>query len=127
MNQTHALVIDDNPHNLKVLVQMLARQDVASTTVENPATLPGLLSSLQHIDVVFLDLEMPGMDGYRAKDLLKSHFDDTPIIAYTVHVSEINTVREMGFDGFLSKPLDHQRFPDLLRRILQGEHVWERS
>lgn len=51
--------------------------------------------------------------------------DDVPIVAYSVHVSEIEIARRAGFDGFLGKPLDADRFSDQLRRILSGEQVWE--
>jgi two-component system cell cycle response regulator DivK len=33
--------------------------------------------------------------------------------------------RESGFDGFLGKPLDPDRFPEQIRRILNNEPVWE--
>jgi two-component system cell cycle response regulator DivK len=46
-------------------------------------------------------------------------------IAYTVHVSEISLAHKHGFDGFIGKPLDSERFPNQLARILSGEHVWE--
>jgi CheY-like chemotaxis protein len=54
-----------------------------------------------------------------------SRFQSVPVVAYTVHVSEINTAQDMGFDGFLAKPLDSDRFPGQLNRILNGEPVWE--
>lgn len=127
MNQTHALLIDDNAQNLRVLAQLLAKQHVACTEISDPRKLAALLPTLQPVDVVFLDLEMPGLDGYKAKELLRSHLGDTPIIAYTVHISEINVVRQLGFDGFLGKPLDVARFPDQLARILRREPVWERA
>lgn len=126
MSQKHALVIDDNNQNLKVLAQLLSKQGVTTTEVSVPTRLESLLPTLPAVDVVFLDLEMPGLDGYHAKDLIRTHLGDTPIIAYTVHVSEITVVRDMGFDGFLPKPLDSVRFPNQLARILNGEQVWER-
>jgi two-component system, cell cycle response regulator DivK len=127
MTQPHALLIDDNSQNLKVLAQLLSKQGVTSTEVINPTKLQSVLPTLERVDVVFLDLEMPGLDGYSVKDMLKSYLGDTPIIAYTVHISEINVVRNLGFDGFLGKPLDHSRFPEQLARILNGEQVWERA
>jgi two-component system cell cycle response regulator DivK len=33
--------------------------------------------------------------------------------------------KEAGFDGFIGKPLDPDRFPNQIRRVLQGEAVWE--
>jgi two-component system, cell cycle response regulator DivK len=122
----HALVIDDNAQNLKVLAQLLAKQGVTSTEVANPNKLNQILPTLEQIDVVFLDLEMPGIDGYTLKDVLREQIG-APIIACTVHVSEIGVVRDLGFDGFLGKPLDNARFPDQLARILNGEQVWERA
>ncbi|MEO8608007.1 MAG: response regulator [Chloroflexota bacterium] len=126
MTQTHALLIDDNTQNLRVLAQLLSKQGVTSTQVANPTKLSSILPTLDHVDVVFLDLEMPGIDGYHVKDMLKPQMGDTPIIACTVHISEINALRQLGFDGFLGKPLDNTRFPDQLARILNGEAVWER-
>jgi len=126
MSQRHALVIDDNKQNLKVLVQLLTREGISSTEVLDPRTLDHVLPGLGPVDVVFLDLEMPGVDGYTVKDQLRARIGQTPIVAYTVHVSEINTVRNVGFDGFLGKPVDGKRFPQQLARILGGEPVWER-
>jgi two-component system cell cycle response regulator DivK len=126
MQQVQALIIDDNAQNLKVLAQMLAKQNIRSIEIADPRTLLARLPSLENIDVIFLDLEMPNLNGYNTKDLLRSHFGSVPIIAYTVHISEISVVRDAGFDGFLGKPLDKARFPDQLARILRGEPVWDR-
>jgi two-component system, cell cycle response regulator DivK len=128
MSQPHALIIDDNAQNLKVLAQLLSKQGASCTEILDPRTLLNTLPILVgHIDVVFLDLEMPGLDGYNVKELLRTYLGDTPIIAYTVHVSEIHVVKQLGFDGFLGKPLDTSRFPNQLARILSGESVWERT
>jgi CheY-like chemotaxis protein len=126
MSSIRALIIDDNAQGLKVIAGMLAKQGVKSVEVNDPTKLASLLPTLDAINVVFLDLEMPGLDGYAVKDLLRTHLGGVPIIAYTVHISEMHVVREVGFDGFLGKPLDHARFPDQLARILRREPVWER-
>ena len=82
-------------------------------------------------DLILMDIRLPYEDGYgalkkiRASDRLKS----IPIIAVTAEAStdQMNKARESGFDGFLGKPLDPDRFPDQIRRILSGEAVWEFS
>lgn len=127
MSQIHSLVIDDNVKNVNVLVRLLAEQDVTTSQLTNPKQLESLLDSLAKVDLVFVDLEMPGIDGFDVLARLKSdpRFQGVPIIAYTVHVSEINTAYQSGFDGFLGKPLDAERFPDQLARILRGEPVWD--
>ena len=120
-------MVDDNTQNLRVLTQLLTKQGVSCTGVHDPRNLYDLVPEMERVDVVFLDLEMPDLDGYTVKEMLRSHLGDTPIIAYTVHVSEINLVRQSGFDGFLGKPLDTTRFPGQLARIFSGEPVWERA
>ncbi|MBA3869629.1 MAG: response regulator [Chloroflexota bacterium] len=127
MSQQHALVIDDNAQNRKVLVQLLSKQGIDATEVPDSRKLSNSLPTMGPVDVVFLDLEMPGLDGYDVKNLLRAHLGATPIIAYTVHVSEINAVKKQGFDGFIGKPVDHTRFPEQLERILSGQQVWERA
>ena len=124
---SHALIIDDNVKNLNVLARLLSEQDVTSTQVTNPKTLDMTLSAVGKIDVVFLDLEMPGLDGFGVLQKLKSdaRFQNVPVVAYTVHVSEINMAHERGFDSFVGKPIDPDRFPDQLARILRHEPVWE--
>ena len=54
-------------------------------------------------------------------------FKDTLVVAVTAEASseQIAKARLAGFDGFLGKPLDPDRFPDQIRRILNGEAVWE--
>lgn len=127
MSQTHALLIDDNLKNLGVLAKLLSMEGARYTQVQKPREVANLLGQIDAVDVIFLDLEMPEVNGYEVLRLIKanSRFQSVPVVAYTVHVSEINTAQEMGFDGFLAKPLDSDRFPDQLNRILNGEPVWE--
>lgn len=127
MPAPHALIIDDNVGNVAVLETLLAKQGLTHTRVINPAQLPVVLRSLPPTHVVFLDLEMPGQNGYEILNLLRSdeRFRYTPIVAFTVHLSEVHTAHQQGFNSFIGKPLDTDRFPDQLQRILRGEGVWE--
>jgi CheY-like chemotaxis protein len=127
LSQPHALIIDDNANNLSVLGQMLAMEGVTHTAVLNPNDLSRVLSTLEQVDIVFLDLEMPTTDGYAILAALNQHerFQSIPIVACTVHVNEISTARQQGFHSFLAKPLDSDQFPDQLARILRGERVWK--
>jgi len=127
MSQQQALIIDDNIKNVAVLSRLLSNEGMSSIQVTNPAKLDEAVQHSDKIRVIFLDLEMPGVDGYQILDKLKANtqFRSVPIVAYTVHVSEINAAYERGFDGFLGKPLDADKFPDQLAQILKGEGVWE--
>lgn len=126
MSKIRALIVEDNSQNLRVLSQLLSKHGIECVEVSNPASVDAVLDSVGALDIAFLDLEMPRFDGFKVKDLLRSRLGDMPIIAYTAHISEMDVVRDSGFDGFLGKPLDPSRFPELLARILKGERVWER-
>ena len=126
MTQANALLIDDDSNNLGILAEMLSIEGVQYTKVQNPLHLNAALNQIGKVDVIFLDLEMPGMNGYDILKMFKqdARFSSVPVVAYTVHVSEINTARKLGFHSFLGKPIDAEQFPAHLHRILNGEHVW---
>jgi CheY-like chemotaxis protein len=120
-----ALIIDDSSSNIKVLVNLLKLESVEAVTLNNPLDLEDTLSGLDKLDVIFLDLEMPELDGYEVLEILHaSRFAKVPVVAYTVHVSEMNAMRSKGFHSFLGKPLNAEEFPKQLARILKNEPVW---
>jgi CheY-like chemotaxis protein len=125
MNPFKALVIDDNGANVEVLSSLLAAQGGEVSGFKDPTKALAALSTLPQIDVIFVDLDMPKINGFEMLDHLREGLPNVPIIAYTVHISEIDMARRLGFDGFLGKPLDHDRFPKLLERILNHQPVWE--
>jgi len=129
MTQPHALIIDDNARNLSVLALLLREQGVEATPIVNPKQIDAILGAEEQVDLIFLDLELPGMSGYDVFDRLRTdeRFGSVPVIAYTVHSNEIARAQQLGFDSFIGKPLDPDKFPDQLARILKGEPVWERS
>ncbi|MDQ7027528.1 MAG: response regulator [Anaerolineae bacterium] len=124
----HALVIDDDSFNLEVLGRLLASEGATYTTVQDPTHIAATLDNINQVDVVFLDLEMPKIDGYKAFELLRSKLGaSVPIIACTVHTAEIENAREQGFTGFLAKPLDRDRFTEQFSRIKNNQPVWDAS
>lgn len=127
MPAPHALIIDDSKTNIEVLTMMLSRQGVEFTAVQFVQHLETVLETLEKLDVIFLDLELPNYDGFEILASLKQkpQFAGVPIVAYTVHNSEIDSARKAGFHSFLGKPLSLTKFPDQLGRILAGIPVWE--
>lgn len=126
MAAKQALIIDDNRGNLDVLSMMLNQQGVMVTAVQSVKQISFALSTLSP-DVVFLDLEFPNGNGFDILREMKGNpsLAGIPIVAYTVHTSEIDEARQAGFDSFIGKPLDSRRFPDQIKRILSGQAVWE--
>lgn len=122
-----ALIIDDNPTNLVVLKQALELEGVTPLLYETPRNIEKILGEIGPVDIVFLDLEFPNYNGL---DIIQEFKKDprlanVPFVAYTVHTSLQNEAQAAGFHSFLGKPLDVDRFPDQLQRILSGEPVWD--
>lgn len=123
---TRALIIDDNVVGIQVLAQFLEVADVSYVALQHSYQIEELSSHLDEFDVIFLDLEMPNPDGFTLFRFLREDMNlSIPIIAYSVHSNEMLTAQQIGFDGFLSKPIRKERFPAQLQRILQREPVWE--
>ncbi len=84
---------------------------------------------MPHVDLVLMDIRLPYEDGYGALKKIRAseRLKDTLVVAVTAEASleQIKKAREAGFDGFIGKPLNPDRFPEQIRRILAGESVWE--
>jgi CheY-like chemotaxis protein len=79
-------------------------------------------------DVIFLDIHMKPHTGFEILTSVRQmpEFEGIPVIALTASVTndEIHQLQKAGFNGCMAKPLDRKVFPDLLDRILKGEHIW---
>ena len=126
MANLHALIVDDDAYSIYIMERLLDQEGISYTGIADPTLLDGILQTLDRVDIVFLDLEMPKLDGYEVLVLLRQHIDsEVPIVACTVHTAEIGKTRRQGFFSFVAKPLDLDRFSDQLHRILNGVAVWE--
>ena len=80
-------------------------------------------------DLVLMDLHLPYQDGYEALAKLRSdpRFAETRVVAVTADANPttMEKVKKAGFDGFLGKPIDPDKFPNQIIEILQGENVWD--
>lgn len=121
----HALIIEDDNVSVEVLAGLLEQVGANYTVITYD--IEAQLQEVAVPDVVFIDLEIPEINGYDVLALLRgaADFDGVPMVAYTTHLSHMNDARNAGFDSFLAKPLDRRAFAGQLARILNGERVWE--
>ncbi len=124
------MVVEDNFQNLMLITRLLAYLGVEDCEWKASGwQVLEFAESLPQIDLILMDIFLPEADGYEALDALRAHprFKDTLIVAVTADASTENMerARRAGFDGFIGKPLDPDRFPNQIRRILQDEPVWE--
>lgn len=124
-----ALIIEDDEVSVDVLQNLLSQLEVDTMVIPGNKQTPDHLAETSRPDVIFLDLEMPGYNGYEILTFIQQdrEFDGVPIVAYTTHISHMNDARRAGFHSFLGKPLSRFEFAEQLERILNGESVWEAS
>jgi signal transduction histidine kinase/ActR/RegA family two-component response regulator len=74
----------------------------------------------ENIDIIFMDIKMPVMNGHEATKKIKSTFPNLPIIAQTAYSTESDkqTALEYGCDDFISKPVDKENLFELMNKYL---------
>lgn len=126
------LIVEDNLNNFILMTRLLAFLGVKKCEWKASGwKVLEFAETLGHIDLILMDIALPDADGFESLASLRSHprFQEVPIVAVTADASLKNVARarEAGFNGFIGKPLDPDRFPEQVRRVLQGEEVWERE
>ncbi len=123
------LVVEDNVANFVLIARMLSYIGIETKWKTSGYEVVEFADSLPKVDLILMDLRLPYEDGYEALKKLRAseRWKDVPIVAVTAEASveQMRKAKEAGFDGFIGKPLDPDRFPDQIRRILAGEEVWE--
>jgi two-component system, cell cycle response regulator DivK len=126
----YVLVVEDNLQNLVLIARLLAFIGVRRyewkasgwQVLEFADTMP-------RVDLVLMDLHLPYEDGYDALSKLRgdARFAKTRVVAVTADANpaSMEKAKRSGFDGFLGKPIDPDKFPNQIIAILQGKSVWD--
>jgi len=105
------LLAEDNPSNQKVAQYVLSKQGHTVEIAENGERAVELVKQ-RDFDVVLMDVQMPGMDGFEATAAIRALRDrgkaQVPIIAMTAHAMKSDEERCLaaGMDAYVSKPVD---------------------
>ena len=123
------LLAEDNPVNRKLATTLLIKAGYPVETVETGTQVIDALQQ-KHYDLVFMDVQMPEMDGLEAtRRIRQSEADDrhTPIIAMTAHAMKGDRERclEAGMDDYLSKPLEPQKLFTVIEFWTQERLPWQ--
>ncbi len=113
----HVLAVDDNLANLK-LIKALLQERVASVSTCSNGQKAVELANEQKFDVIFMDIQMPQMDGVTAnKHIKQSELNrETPVIAVTAHAmsGERDRLLGEGMDDYLTKPIEEHVLQQVL-------------
>ncbi len=126
----HALVVEDNPINQKMIQHTLKNMGITSDCANNGQEgLKTYISNSQY-DVIFMDIQMPVMNGIEAaQEIIKyeksKNITHTPIIAVTANALKGDREKFMaeGMDEYVSKPINLDRFIEALEKFFPVKSI----
>ena len=126
---TTILVVEDNVSNFVLIARMLGYMGIHCEWKTSGYEVVEYADSLPKLDLILMDIRLPYEDGYSAlRKIQKSdRLKNIPVVAITAEAdpAQIEKAKAAGFHGFLGKPLNLDRFPGQMRKILSGQPVWE--
>ncbi|MEO5671905.1 MAG: response regulator [Ramlibacter sp.] len=125
---SQVLIVDDQAANIALLEQMLrqAGYDRVSSTM-NPGEVCALHRRNRY-DLILLDLQMPGMDGFQVMAGLKTNEDDgyMPVLVITAQPGHKLRALQAGARDFISKPFDLVEVRTRIRNMLEVRLLYKR-
>ncbi len=117
------VVVEDQPDSLKLLTTLLMLKGHQVVGLPNGDRLAEVMRTQQPVpDLVLLDIQLPGRDGYAVLEELKELPGRSwKVVALTAHALPEDRARATaaGFDGYITKPIDVRTFPAEVARYLQ--------
>lgn len=124
--QLRVLVADDNSTNVEVVSRMLKLEDVYDVTIAKDGQeaydlVKANMEQEQHFDVIFMDIQMPNLDGLQSTRLIRQMGYAAPIVALTAFSEESNVreCRESGMNDFIAKPIRRPALKKVLAAIIE--------
>ena len=123
------LVVEDNAGNFMLIARMLEPSGYQCEWKTSGYEVVEFAETLPQVDLILMDIRLPYEDGYGAFRKLRQseRFKNVPVVAVTAVTGhdQMHAAQLAGFNGFIGKPLNPDRFPEQIRRLFTGQAVWE--
>lgn len=124
--QYRLLLVEDNELNREIAIELLSQTGVQIETAENGLRAVETFekSPVGYYDLIFMDIQMPVMNGYdaarRIRQLTRADAQSVWIVAMTANafVEDVRLSKEAGMNEHCSKPVDAERLHEILRKRL---------
>ncbi len=97
------LIVEDEPMLVKMMRLIL---DGYNLIIATDGTAGVKAAQEEKPDVIFMDLTLPGINGYEALKEIRTFSETVPVIAMSAQKMPLSEIKEYGFDDYLEKPFD---------------------
>ncbi len=128
----HIFIVEDHVGNRSIMEFLLEREGAKTAFDRWGEEAMIRLELFQPVDLILLDINFPGeLTGYDVFQEIRTYpdFDRVPIIAVSATDAEvaIPKTQELGFNGFISKPIRSGLFIKQIIQVLNGDKIWFRG
>lgn len=119
MDRLKVVIADDEKDAIDVLTVLLEKTGMVSAAI--PVLDPTEIESTIHRcrpDALFLDIEMPGMDGLKVVKNIRAYDQELPIIIVSAYEKYVPEAIKLHVYSYLTKPVPRDELKDLLQRLL---------
>ncbi|HSD09237.1 ATP-binding protein [Flavobacterium sp.] len=116
------LVAEDDNINFLLLKTILELKKHTVLRARNGQEVVDFSLANSEIDIIFMDIKMPVLDGYEAFELIKKNNPNRIVIAQTAHSSsEVKErIMDAGFSAYITKPLDKEKIYEVIDKVIQN-------
>jgi len=120
LNNKLALIVEDDPINNELLIFLLKRAGMQSLSAFNGHDALTIFDEHPEIDLVLMDIKMPGMNGYEITQKMKQIRPEVPIVAQTAYALEGDREKsiEAGCDDYIKKPIKKEDLYKIMEALL---------
>jgi signal transduction histidine kinase/ActR/RegA family two-component response regulator len=119
------LVAEDDNINYLLLKRILELKKHTVLRARNGQEVVDISAENDTIDLIFMDIKMPILDGYEAFEKIKQFKPELHVIAQTAHssVEDKERIIKAGFSGYITKPLDKEKIYELINEVFQNDSI----
>ena len=113
------LTICDDEKRIRELIEEAVREVSESIEIEGFADAKGILSPSFDADILFLDIEMAGIDGMKAARLLRAEEKKTVLVFVTALEEYVFQAFDVGAFQYLVKPFDRNKLREVIKKAIE--------
>jgi two-component system cell cycle response regulator DivK len=122
------LYVEDTETNVSLMRLIVKRGLRGVTLLHAPTAELGIpLAIKEHPDLILMDIDLPGMNGIAALQVLRQNKEtcDIPVIAISAAVmsQDMENIKAASFDAFICKPFNIQEIPATIANYMRGTHA----